>query len=90
MTDYRELLAGAKQWMKRLELPSEQLPERIFRVGADGKPCRYHRVGYKAFARIWMSAWIFHEQEWYRVGCISFVSYLLRDGGFFVLQESLI
>ncbi len=29
VTDDRELLDGVKQWMKCLELPSEQLPEKI-------------------------------------------------------------
>ena len=28
-TDDRELLDGAKQWKKHLELPSEQLPEKF-------------------------------------------------------------
>ena len=51
-TDFRELLDGVKQRMEHLELPSEQLPERMIQVGVDGKPYRYHRGGYKAFARI--------------------------------------
>lgn len=45
---FRELLAGVKQWMKNLELPSELLPERnIFPVGVVGAPHRYHGGGYK-------------------------------------------
>lgn len=28
-TDYRELLDGVKQWKEHLELPLEQLPERV-------------------------------------------------------------
>lgn len=50
--DFRELLGGVRQQTEHLELPSEHLSEREYRVGADGKPYRYHRGGYKALARI--------------------------------------
>lgn len=75
-TEYREPLDGVKRKKEHLELASEQLPERMNQVSADGS-LPLSQGGYKAFnVRIRRVHRKNCEKEWYRAGSETYPSSL--------------